>query len=65
MVAHGLYSSGLFNIFLLSILYHWPEDDPLMSKRVATLKIQRVLALLTVPDFSYYSNSVEHSYSAD
>jgi hypothetical protein len=65
MVARGLCSSGLFKIFLLCILYNWPEDDPLMSKHVATLKIQRVLALLTVFDFSYYEISVEQICSAD
>jgi hypothetical protein len=58
-VAHGLCSSGLFTIFLLCILYHWPADDPLMSKHVATLKIKLVLAVLTVFDFSYYVISVE------
>ena len=27
MVARGLCSAGLFKIFLLCVLYHWPEDD--------------------------------------
>ena len=31
--------------FLLCILYHWPEGDPLESKHIATLKIQHLLAV--------------------
>jgi len=53
MVAHGLHSSGLFKILLLCTLYHRPEDDPLISKHVATQKIQPILAVLTVFDLSH------------
>jgi hypothetical protein len=34
--------------FLVCIWYYWPEDDPLRSKRVAKLKIQHLLVVLTV-----------------
>ena len=65
MVARGLCSSGLFKVFLLCVLNHWPADDPLMSKHVATLKIQHVLAVLTVFDCYFYEISIEQISSAD
>jgi hypothetical protein len=37
-----LYKINVFNCIKcmhLCILYHWPEDDPLRSKNIATLKI--------------------------
>ena len=41
-------------------LYHCPEDIPLGSNLVATLKIQHLIVVLTALYFSYYkSNTAE------
>jgi hypothetical protein len=56
----NLYKINVFNCIKymhLCVLYQWPEDDPLRSKNMATLKVQHTLVVSMSFNIFYYKST--------